>query len=214
MKRLTLAAAAALTAAAAFSQIPVDRPTNEGALATLLARTVLDLDSLGLKVNRPQMLAMLSMALDGEKVGFADAGEAQGWIADALRPPAIAPADAAKENAWVARQIERPRTERLPGGTILQRLVEGAGSVAGPREVLKVMYVGRLSDGTVFDQTSEPIELPVDQVVPGLRTAFVNMRHGGRYRVFIPPAEGYGTRAIMDLIPANSALDFEISIEE
>lgn len=218
--KLTATLSAALLALAAGSAVcaqapAVDRPTNEGAAATIYADALMQLDSLGVKIDPERFLALLRMRLvDGTDVGFASVGEASAWIADAVRPPVLAPLDPETENAWVAAQLSRPRTEVIPGGTVLQRLVDGSGPMPALSDTVCVSYTARLSDGTVFDSVSEekPFMMPVANVVPGLRTALQRMRLGGTYRVFIPPAEAYGTRAIMDVIPANAALDFEIML--
>lgn len=216
MTRVKIAAATLLVFAAsgvAVAQTPVDRPTNEGAAAMIYANAVRRLDSLGVRIDNTRFVELLGRALNGENVGFESIDEAEGWLADALRPDAIAPADEAAETAWVKEKLTtEPNTVELPGGTVFQCIIEGPGQQPLVTDVLNVMYVGRLSNGSIFDQTNEPFAMPVDRVVPGLRIALQQMRRGGTYRVYIPPTEAYGTRAIMDVIPANSALDFEITI--
>ena len=67
-----------------------------------------------------------------------------------------------------------------------------------------------LADGTVFDQAG-PVPMPLDAVVPGFAQGIVQMQRGGRYRLTIPAALGYGERAVGP-IPANSDLVFEIEL--
>jgi FKBP-type peptidyl-prolyl cis-trans isomerase len=40
----------------------------------------------------------------------------------------------------------------------------------------------------------------------------LHMHVGGTYRVLIPPGRAYGSEAIMDLVPANAALDWTIEL--
>lgn len=181
-----------------------------------LRQTVADMESAGLNIDRERFLDLFVRAFRGDSIGYNPA-EAHDLLTSALaikRPPAVAPMDAAAEEAWVRSQLSLPRTEELEGGVVLQRLVEGSGESPMADSVVRVMYTGRLSSGTEFDKTDEPFALPVNQVVTGLSNALQRMRAGGTYRVFIPPTAGYGEEAVMDLIPGNSALDFTIEILE
>lgn len=183
---------------------------------TSMRRTFDELAASGQLTDADRFLEVFVKAFRGQDTGISfqtadlQLRQALGLVA----PPAVPPMDAEKENAWVAAQLQLPRTEEMPGGVVLQRLVEGSGAQPGPQSRLMVMYTGRLSSGAEFDKTEEPFLMPVDRVVPGLAAALQQMRQGGTYRVFIPPAMGYGEEAIMDLIPGNSALDFTITIEE
>lgn len=223
--RLKSALLAALVSVGALAQTPSE-PDYDAAAAVLfgttLNRTLTEMEQSGLQLNRERFAELLAKVLTGAHDVDSALVEFTPESAEALllgamtpqRPPAVPPMDAAEENAWVKAQLKLPRTEELDGGVVLQRLVEGSGEQPGPTSRVKVMYTGQLSSGQVFDQTEEAFLLPVDGVISGLSRALQHMRVGGTYRVFIPPAEAYGSEAIMDLIPGNSALDFTITIEE
>lgn len=183
---------------------------------TSMRRTFDEMAAAGQLTDADRFLEIFLKAFRGEDTGipFATAELQLRQALGLVAPPPVEPMDAEKENAWVAEKIALPRTELLPGGVVLQRLVEGSGAQPGPHSNLRVMYSGRLSSGAEFDKTTEPFLMPVDRVVPGLAAALQQMRQGGTYRVFIPPAMGYAEEAVMDLIPGNSALDFTITIEE
>lgn len=183
---------------------------------TSLRQTLQEMRAAGAVVDSVRFEQLLIRALNGEDLGLTRE-RAEEIISGAMglnrrqqQPPAVPAADAEAETAWVKKQLELPRTEELAGGVVLQRLVEGSGEVPGPESAVMVMYSGRLSSGAEFDKTDEPFLMPVNRVVPGLSLALQHMRCGGTYRVFIPPAEAYGSEAVMDLIPAYSALDFTI----
>jgi FKBP-type peptidyl-prolyl cis-trans isomerase 2 len=81
--------------------------------------------------------------------------------------------------------------------------------------VVKIDYVGRLMDGTVFDSNEgrPPAEMAVNQVVPGFSEALQLMNKGSTYRVRIPPELGYGSQVPPGApIPPNATLDFEITL--
>ena len=78
-------------------------------------------------------------------------------------------------------------------------------------EVALANYVGRLSDGTVFDQSQQPTPLPVSGVVPGFSEGLKLMTKGARYRFWIPGKLGYGTQG-QGPIPPNATLVFDVDL--
>ncbi len=86
---------------------------------------------------------------------------------------------------------------------------EGPKPTVGTR--VRMNYRGRLRDGTVFDQSKEPVVFAVGQMVPGMNAAAMMLGAGGKGTFFIPPALGYGRRAAGP-IPANSGLIFEVEV--
>lgn len=89
-------------------------------------------------------------------------------------------------------------------------LTEGEGASPTTADVVLVSYVGKLPDGTVFDQ-NEHAAMPVEGVVPGFSQALQMMKKGGHYKVTIPPHLGYGDKAVGP-IPANSTLEFDVKL--
>ena len=86
----------------------------------------------------------------------------------------------------------------------------GTGLSPTVADVVLVKYEGKLDDGTVFD-SNEQAPMQVSQVVPGFSEALTRMQKGGKYKISIPPALGYGARAVGP-IPANSTLHFTVEL--
>jgi FKBP-type peptidyl-prolyl cis-trans isomerase FkpA len=86
----------------------------------------------------------------------------------------------------------------------------GEGPSPTDGDIVLIKYAGRLGDGTVFDQ-QEQAPMPVTGVVPGFSKALKKMQKGGKYKIVIPPAEGYGDKATGP-IPANSTLYFDVEL--
>lgn len=65
-------------------------------------------------------------------------------------------------------------------------------------DAVRVHYMGRLEDGTVFDSSVDrsPLEFTLGEgmVIPGFEAAALGMRTGEAKIVTIPPEKGYGPR--------------------
>jgi len=107
------------------------------------------------------------------------------------------------------------RGETTPSGLQFRTVEAGSGPAIKPVDGVLIEYEGRLPDGTVFD-TSEgrgPTPMIAGQVIPGFAEALTMMQKGGRYRVQIPAALGYGeTQPPGSAIPPNSDLEFDVHV--
>lgn len=88
---------------------------------------------------------------------------------------------------------------------------DAKGAKPTDSDVVLVNYVGKLTDGTVFDQSQQPTPMPVTGVVPGFSEAVKLMPKGAKYQFWIKPELGYGDKT-SGPIPANSVLEFEIEL--
>lgn len=99
-----------------------------------------------------------------------------------------------------------------PSGLRYKVLVPGKpGPHPTDSDVTLVNYVGKLTDGTVFDKSQQPTPMPVTGVVPGFSEALKLMPKGAKYRFWIPPQLGYKAEA-KGPIPANSTLVFDVEL--
>jgi FKBP-type peptidyl-prolyl cis-trans isomerase FkpA len=110
--------------------------------------------------------------------------------------------------AWNDRQ---PGVETTASGLQYQVLKEGTGAKPTDADVALINYKGALRDGTVFDQ-NQRAPLPVSQVVPGFSEGLKLMQKGGKYRLWIKPELGYGSRDTGGAIPPNSLLVFDVEL--
>lgn len=88
---------------------------------------------------------------------------------------------------------------------------EGSGNAVTKGQTVKVTYIGWLTNGEVFDQSKEPIEFGLGQVIKGWQEGIPGMKPGGTRRIKIPPTLAYGERKV-GKIPANSTLVFQVEL--
>jgi FKBP-type peptidyl-prolyl cis-trans isomerase FkpA len=87
----------------------------------------------------------------------------------------------------------------------------GNGDKPGADSRVKVNYAGYLNaDGSEFDK-GEGAQFKVGGVIPGFAEGLQLMQPGGKYRLCIPAALGYG-EAGTGPIPANADLVFEVEL--
>ena len=115
-----------------------------------------------------------------------------------------------------------PRT--TPSGLQIEDLVPGTGDAATFGKDVLVHYTGWLPGadgkaGSKFDSShdrQQPFSFALGQgsVIAGWEEGVVGMRVGGKRRLIIPPALGYGEFGAGGVIPPNATLLFEVELLE
>ena len=101
---------------------------------------------------------------------------------------------------------------RHSSGMYYEIVTPGSGATPTINSSVSVMYVGKLTDGTIFDQTTTATPLyAVTAFITGWQLGLPLISKGGVIRLVIPSSLGYGcTQA--GAIPANSILYFEVGL--
>ena len=127
-------------------------------------------------------------------------------------PAASASASVATAEAtFLAANRVVPGVVQTASGLQYRVTVPGDGARPTETDVVLVNYVGRLTDGTVFDQSPQPTPMPVAAAVPGFAEALKLMQKGGKYRLWIPSALAYGSKG-SGPIPPNATLEFDVDL--
>ena len=69
------------------------------------------------------------------------------------------------------------------------------GEKPGPRDEVKIHYIGKLIDGTTFDNSytrGEPAVFQLNRIFPGFSQGIQLMSPGSKYQIFVPSHLGFG----------------------
>ena len=113
------------------------------------------------------------------------------------------------------------KTNNIPAqkdsyGIFYQIIEPGSGSVTYQGSTkITADYDGRLLNGTLFDSSKgTPVSFTLGQVIAGWQIGIQKIQKGGKIRLIIPSYYGYGTASPSSSIPANSVLDFTITLTD
>lgn len=87
----------------------------------------------------------------------------------------------------------------------------GTGANPTANATVTVKYKGYFLDGSVFDQSVNPIEFPLKNLIEGWKIAIPLLKKGGKGTFIIPSALCYGSNPPPG-IPANAIMIFEIEL--
>lgn len=125
----------------------------------------------------------------------------------------------AKEQQFLATCKGKEGIISLPNGLMYEIIKAGDPNGIKPRAIDTVVvdYVGRLADGTEFDNSfkrGQPATFPLGGVIRGWTEILQLMTVGAHWKVYIPSELGYGERGAGGSIPPNATLIFEITLKE
>lgn len=87
----------------------------------------------------------------------------------------------------------------------------GSGEKPNPCSSVLVNYVGKLTNGTIFDQANDA-SFPLGGLITGWQEGIPLIATGGSIVLYLPPSLAYGPAA-SGPIPANSILVFTIDLK-
>jgi FKBP-type peptidyl-prolyl cis-trans isomerase FkpA len=130
-----------------------------------------------------------------------------------LAEAAAASAKAAGQ-AYLDENAKKEGVSVTESGLQYEVLQAAEGAKPAATDTVKVHYTGTLTDGTKFDSSvdrGEPVEFPLNRVIPGWTEGVQLMNVGSKFRFTIPSELAYGERD-MGTIPPNSVLVFEVEL--
>ncbi|MEO1251392.1 MAG: FKBP-type peptidyl-prolyl cis-trans isomerase [Pseudomonadota bacterium] len=119
-------------------------------------------------------------------------------------------------NEFLTANAEKEGVNTTDTGLQYEVLRTGDEGAASPsaRSTVEVHYQGTLLNGTEFDSSysrGQPIEFPLNRVIPGWTEGVQLMRVGDKFRFFVPPDLAYGASGKGPIGP-NELLIFEVEL--
>lgn len=124
----------------------------------------------------------------------------------------------AAQKAFLDENKSKQGITTLENGLQYKEIKPGTGKTPSMTDRVKIKYVGRLLDGSEFDNTEKrggeggAIESQVNKLpIPGLRQALLSMKEGGKWELYIPSNLGFGMQPMPKVGP-NQLLVVEVEL--
>ena len=146
---------------------------------------------------------------------------AAGALALAAAGAALATGETSTPAAPAAPTAAAPAAQETTvttaSGLKYEDLQVGDGAEAKSGDRVQVHYTGWLENGTKFDSSVDrgrPFEFPLGagRVIRGWDEGVAGMKVGGKRKLVIPAALGYGDRGAGGVIPPGATLIFEVEL--
>jgi FKBP-type peptidyl-prolyl cis-trans isomerase len=169
-------------------------------------------------VNLPALEAGLHDAIDGKEPKLKPE-EMQGSLQKMQEGAMKKASEEAEKNQktgdeFLEKNKAKSGVKTTASGLQMEVVKDGTGATPGDTDVVKVHYTGTLINGTKFDSSvdrGEPVEFPVNQVIPGWTEALKMMKVGEKVKLVIPAKLAYGPQGRPG-IPPNSTLLFDVEL--
>ena len=119
-------------------------------------------------------------------------------------------------NAFLQTNSSQPGVQVFENTMQYKVLHEGTGEKPAPGATIKAHYVGRLLNGTEFDNSfkrGQPFTAPLNALIKGWQKIIPQMPVGSRWQIWIPSDLAYGDGG-QSSIPGGAVLEFEIELLE
>jgi FKBP-type peptidyl-prolyl cis-trans isomerase len=132
---------------------------------------------------------------------------------DIVQNEKVKPTIAASEK-FLADNKKKSGVKTTASGLQYEVIRLGTGAKPLATDTVVVNYAGTLIDGTEFDNSykrGQPIEFPLNRVIPGWTEGVQLMPAGSKFKFYIPYQLGYGVHGNGG-IPGGAALIFEVEL--
>lgn len=185
------------------------------AVATVISASlepiITNLSNSKLPVDKAQVGKYIAAILGGENFGMTPA-EANAFVESIIQAESALSIESQQD--FLKKAASEPGSVTTPSGLVFQVILEGEGVNPSIDDQVYVKYVGRFSDGTVFDDTGdELVTFDLENEIPGFVEGLKMMKPGGKYRIVVPAELAYGEKGIPGIIPGNAALDFTVTLD-
>jgi FKBP-type peptidyl-prolyl cis-trans isomerase FkpA/FKBP-type peptidyl-prolyl cis-trans isomerase FklB len=219
LPKLTILIVASLISAFAAGSALAKQPKTEDEKTVYFLGVMMSRSAVDLALNDAEkdlMLQGLSDALAGkeQKLDMATYRAKLQELAQA-RQQIVLEKERIETTAFLEKAAQAKGAKVTESGLIIVDEKSGNGATPGPTDTVKVHYHGTLRDGTVFDssvQRGEPLEFPLNRVIPCWTEGLGLMKVGGKSKLVCPPEIAYGDRGAPPSIPGGAALTFDVEL--
>ncbi len=129
---------------------------------------------------------------------------------------ALAEKNRAAGREFLERNAKEPGVMTMPSGLQYRVLAKGDPNAKSPAptDQVTVRYRASLADGTEFDRSEthdRAATFRVNSVFKGWQEAFVAMKPGAKWQLFVPPELGYGANS-PPTVPPGALLIYELEL--
>ena len=124
--------------------------------------------------------------------------------------------EAKKNDSFLTENKNAAGVKETASGLQYKITQVGTGKQPKADSIVRVHYTGKLVNGHVFDSSverGEPVEFPLNQVIPGWTEGLQLLKEGGKATLYIPSQLAYGDQEVPG-IPSNSTLIFDVELIE
>jgi FKBP-type peptidyl-prolyl cis-trans isomerase FklB len=211
---LRAATASAAPIAATAPRAPAVAPQTGSYDLGLTLGNQLNHDGLGATISLDALVRGMNDALGGRASSPAERDAALQFVRDARE-------NLSEVNRGLARQFLQHNGKEagvvtMPSGLQYRVLAAGDASAKSPlpTDQVTVRYRASLADGTEFDRSDthdRAATFRVNSVFKGWQQAFLAMKPGARWQLFVPPELGYGSSS-PPMVPPGALLVYDIEL--
>lgn len=223
--RLTLAAVIPALFLNSYALANTPTPTSEldKVSYSLGVKTAENFNAQQIKINAQQFTHGLNDVLNKQKILLSEKeiqDVLQKFQQDQIallskREKQMAATNLASSKKFFEQNKSQPGVKTTASGLQYVEISPGKGSSPKSTDFVTVNYRGTLLDGTEFDSSygrKEANTFQVENLIPGWQEALQMMKPGAKWKIFVPPQLGYGTKGAGNVIEPNSALIFEVEL--
>jgi FKBP-type peptidyl-prolyl cis-trans isomerase FklB len=180
----------------------------------LMLGNQLEHDGVNKTISVDALVRGMKDALGGRAMNPEEREAAQRFVRDARE--GLSEKNRALAKEFLERNGKVPGIVTMPSG--LQYRVLAAGDASGksplPTDQVTVRYRASLADGTEYDRSDthdRAATFRVNSVFKGWQQAFLAMKPGAKWQLFVPPELGYGNNS-PPMVPPGALLVYEIEL--
>lgn len=204
-------------------QLAINNLDNEGTIIGMqvggqLVNQLKAMEEQGVKIDRVLMMKELRKMFESDTVNLDKLQESSAVLNVLMeKVQAIKSEQEVKKENDYMEKIKASNPDLQTSASGLSYVISERGTEPTPSDTSMVVvnYVGKLADGTVFDQSPEgqPATFGVNQVIPGFREGLKLLGKGGKATLYIPGDLAYGENGVPQAgIGPNAMLIFDIEI--